>query len=146
MNQEHFRSLERMYLSAPTNEIYNPKIHIEEAAAEVTLEVGPHFHHAAGAVHGSHYFKALDDAAFFAVNSLVEDVFVVTVSFNIYLVRPMIEGTMTSVGKIVNASRNLWVAESTVVDDNGSLLGKGSGSFMRSRIVLADVATYGAGD
>jgi acyl-coenzyme A thioesterase PaaI-like protein len=37
----------------------------------------PH-HHSIHAVHGSVYFKALDDAAFFAVNSLVEDVFVLT--------------------------------------------------------------------
>ncbi len=146
MNEEHFRNLERMYLSAPTNDAYNPRILIEEAAAEITLEVGPHFHHAGGAVHGSHYFKALDDAAFFAVNSLVDDVFVLTVSFNIFLLRPVVEGTLTATGSVANASRNLWIAESTVVDDGGRLLARGSGSFMRSRIALADVATYGAGD
>ena len=70
MNQEHYRRLERMYLGAPTNEIYRPKIRISEGEAEISIEVGPHFHHAARSVHGSHYFKALDDAAFFAVNSL----------------------------------------------------------------------------
>ena len=37
--------------------------------------------HAAGAVHGSYYFKVLDDACYFAANSLVSDVFVLTVSF-----------------------------------------------------------------
>ena len=131
-----------MYLGSPTNTMYNPKISISEGAAEILLDVGPHFHHAAGAVHGSHYFKALDDAAFFAVNSLVEDVFVLTVSFNIYLLRPIVDGTMTSYGTIVNASRNLWVAESTVVDGQGRLIGRGSGSFMRSRLSLADATGY----
>jgi hypothetical protein len=39
----------------------------------VTGLVRPDFFHAAHAVHGSVYFKALDDAAFFAVASLVQE-------------------------------------------------------------------------
>ena len=142
MIEKHYRRLERMYLSSPTNTIYKPRIHIKEGAAEISLDVGPHFHHAAGSVHGSHYFKALDDAAFFAVNSLVDDVFVFTVSFNTFLVRPIVEGTMTSAGSVVNAGRSLWVAESTVKDDRGRVLGHGSGSFMKSRINLSDIPSY----
>jgi acyl-coenzyme A thioesterase PaaI-like protein len=42
---------------------------------------------------GSVYFKMLDDAAFFAVNSIVEDVFVYTVSLNVQLLRPVASGT-----------------------------------------------------
>ena len=108
-----------MYLSAPCNEVYKPRITIREGEAEVTIEAGPHLHHAGAAVHGSSYFKVMDDAAFFAVNSLVEDVFVLTVSFNIYLLRPVVDGTMSAAGKVVNASRNLWIAESTLVDVKG---------------------------
>ncbi len=142
MIEDHYRRLERMYLSSPANTVYNARIHVEEAAAEISLDVGLHLHHAAGSVHGSHYFKALDDAAFFAVNSLVDDVFVFTVSFNTYLVRPIVEGTMTSTGSVVNAGRSLWIAESTVTDDRGRLLGHGSGSFMKSRIALSDIPSY----
>ena len=36
-------------------------------------------------MHGSVYFKALDDAAYFAVSSLVTDYLLVTVSFNLHL-------------------------------------------------------------
>ena len=64
MNEEHFRRLERMYLSAKFNEIYKPELSITEGEAEVSFEAGPHLHHAGNAVHGSNYFKALDDAAF----------------------------------------------------------------------------------
>jgi uncharacterized protein (TIGR00369 family) len=142
MNDDHFRRLERMYLSAPCNEFYRPQITIHEGEAEVTIEAGPHLHHAARAVHGSSYFKLMDDAAFFAVNSLVEDVFVLTVSFNIYLLRPVVEGTMSAAGKVVNASRNLWVAESYLVDGDGRALGRGSGSFMRSKSALADAMGF----
>lgn len=142
MSEEHFRRLERMYLSAPVNEIYKPQITIGKGKAEVSFEVGPHLHHAAHFVHGANYFKALDDAAFFAVNSLVDDVFVLTVNFNIHLLRPISDGTMRATGKVVNASRNLWVADSVLEDDRGRLLGRGSGSFMRSTMALGDAIGY----
>jgi acyl-coenzyme A thioesterase PaaI-like protein len=64
------------------------------------------------------------------------------VSFNIYLLRPIAGGTMSATGKVVNASRNLWVAESTLVDGDGRTLGRGSGSFMRSRSALVDAMGY----
>jgi len=142
MNDDHFRRLERMYLAAPCNGVYRPRISIRDGEAEVTIEIGPHLHHAARAVHGSSYFKVMDDAAFFAVNSLIEDVFVLTVSFNIYLLRPISEGTMSATGRVVNESRNLWIAESTLVDGDGRTLGRGSGSFMRSKIALADAMGF----
>jgi acyl-coenzyme A thioesterase PaaI-like protein len=68
------------------------------------IPVRPEFFHAAHAVHGSVYFKALDDAAFFAVNSLVTDVFVLTASYNLYLTRPVTEGALRAVGRVVHRS------------------------------------------
>jgi uncharacterized protein (TIGR00369 family) len=143
MDQEHFRRLERMYLSAPCNEAYRPRISIGNGEAEVAISVGPHLHHAAGAVHGSVYFKIMDDAAFFAVNSLIDDVFALTVSFTVYLLRPVNDGEMIATGKVVNAGRSLWVAESSIEDGRGRVLGRGSGSFMRSRSLLCDAMGYG---
>jgi acyl-coenzyme A thioesterase PaaI-like protein len=67
---EHYKSLKKMYLSAPVNKIYNPKIQVDNGTAEIEIEVNEKYFHSAGAVHGSVYFKMLDDAAFFAVSSL----------------------------------------------------------------------------
>jgi uncharacterized protein (TIGR00369 family) len=145
MNSDHFRRLERMYLSAPFNDIFRPQLTISEGEAEVSFDAGPHLHHAGNAVHGSNYFKALDDAAFFAVNSLVEDVFVLTVTFNIQLLRPIGEGRMIARGKVVNAGRTVWIADSALVDDTGRPLGRGTGTFMRSKIALIDIASYAEG-
>ena len=142
MSEEHFRRLERMYLSAEFNELFKPDLTIREGEAEVSFDAGPHLHHAGNAVHGSNYFKALDDAAFFAVNSLVEDVFVLTVTFNIQLLRPISEGRMIAKGRVVNAGRTVWVADAHLVDEEGRLLGRGTGTFMRSKIALSDIATY----
>ncbi len=140
---EHHRKLERMYLTAaPVNEYYAPVMRVGEGEAEVSIEVRPDFFHAADAVHGSVYFKLLDDAAYFAVSSLVDDVFVLTVSFNVYLLRPVSEGTMTARGRVVHRSRRLFVAEAEVCDAEGRVIGRGSGSFMRSELRLGAEMGY----
>lgn len=137
---EHYRRLERMYLRAPINDFYKPTLRISEGEAVVEVEVDPSFFHAAEAVHGSVYFKMLDDAAFFAANSLVEDVFVLTASFTMYLTRPVTEGAITSTGTVVSKSRRLLLAEAQLVDARGREIARGSGSFMKSSIPLtADI-------
>jgi acyl-coenzyme A thioesterase PaaI-like protein len=98
-DEEHFRKLERMYHGAPVNRYYQPTIRIASGSAELDLPVKLDFFHAAHAVHGSVYFEALDDAAFFAVSSLVTDVFVLTASYNIYLTRPVTQGILRASGR-----------------------------------------------
>ena len=140
--EEHYRKLERMYASAPVNRYYAPTMRVSEGCAEVTIAVRPDLFHAAGAVHGVAYFKMLDDAAFFAVNSLVDDVFVLTVSFNVYMTRPISEGEMKATGRVVHRSRRLFVAESRLVDSGGREIGRGSGTFMRGSIPLSPQIGY----
>lgn len=140
-NEGHFRKLERMYLSAPINEYYSPGVEISQGQAVIQTEVKPEFFHAAGSLHGSVYFKLLDDAAFFAVNSLVKDFFVLTVSFNIYLTRPVTKGILIAQGQVVSRSVNYYVAES-VLTVNDKDVARGSGSFLRSRVELASVESY----
>ena len=45
--------------------------------------------HAADAAHGTVYFKMMDDAAFYACNSLVTDRFLLTTAFNLLFTRPL---------------------------------------------------------
>lgn len=141
-SEAHFRALERMYLGAPNNDYYKPEITIGEGTAEIRIEVDSKFFHAAGAVHGSVYFKAMDDAAFFAANSVVEGVFVLTTSFNIHLLRPVTQGTLIATGTLVSATTSLLIADAELRDDRDRLVGRGTGSFMKSRMLLADVPGY----
>ena len=97
-------------------------------------------YHAARAVHGTIYFRALDEAAFFAANSRVPDVLVLTVSFLVHFTAPVSEGELLALGRVVHESGRLLVAESELMDNAGRLLAKGSGTFIRSRILLtADI-------
>jgi uncharacterized protein (TIGR00369 family) len=131
-----------MYLSAPINRSFAPTIQISEGHAVVTIPVHEGLFHAAGAVHGAVYFKLLDDAAFFASNSLVDDVFLLTVSFNIYFTRPVSAGEMRATGRVVHHSRRLLIAEAELEDADGRAIGRGSGSFVPSGQVLTSVPGY----
>lgn len=139
---DHYRKLERLYARAPINDFFRPALTVTDGEAEVVAEADPRFFHAAGAVHGSVYFKMLDDAAFFAANSLVPDVFVLTASFNTYLMRPVSAGSLTARGRCVSRSRRLILAESVLVDASGREIARGSGSFMKSQIALTPDIGY----
>ncbi len=131
-----------MYAPAPINRYFAPLLRVSHGRAEVTITVRPDFFHAAHALHGSVYFKALDDAAFFAANSVVRNVFVLTVSFSVVLLRPVTEGVITASGRLVHRSRNLLVVEAELTDDNQRPLARGTGTFMRSNIRLGPEVGY----
>ena len=142
MKKEHYSKLERMYISAPVNKFYNPAVKITKSCAEIIVKIRPEFFHAANAVHGSVYFKLLDDAAFFAVNSLVEDVFVLTVSFNLHFLRPVSSGEIKAAGRAVHSGRRMFLAESVLYDSEGREIARGSGSFMKSKMPLTAEIGY----
>jgi uncharacterized protein (TIGR00369 family) len=144
MNKSHFEKLKTMYLQANLNTmIYETTTcDISNGHSEIGLEISEKYFHALGAIHGSVYFKLLDDAAFFAVNSIVEDVFVLTTSFNINLIRPANTGKITAIGNIKYKSRDLFVAESILYTEDGKEIAFGTGNFVKSKILLSEDIGY----
>ncbi len=140
--EKHYKGLENMYLGAPINQFYMPRLKIYEGGSEIEIELSEKFHHAANAVHGSVYFKMLDDSAFFAANSLEFDVFVLTTSFTTYLTRPVSKGKMRAIGKVVNLNKSQFIAESVVYDAEDREIGRGNGIFVRSKQLLSNTAGY----
>ncbi len=139
----HFVALENLYLAAPVSDLYHPSVEISDSEATIEIEVTKQFFHSAGALHGSVYFKLLDDAAFFAANSLERDVFVLTTSFTTYLTRPVSSGSIRSVGRVVNRNRSQFIAEAVLSDSDGNEIGRGNGIFVRSKILLSETPGYG---
>jgi len=137
----HYETLERMYVNAPINGFFRPTIHIKEGESEVRMTVRPDMHHAANATHGAVYFKMLDDAAFFAAQSLVTEQFVLTVSFTVYLLAPVMDGEMIATGRVVHRSKRLFVAESTI-EVAGAVVARGNGTLMRSSVRLEESIGY----
>lgn len=144
MTLEHYKKLEKLYLESNVNKIAYPSISIkvEEKKATLHYETDSDYFHALNALHGSVYFKLLDDAAFFAANSIVMDAFLLTSSFNIHFLRPITQGKLTAIGKLKSKSRNIFIAEASLFNENGKEVGCGTGTFARSRILLGPEMGY----
>lgn len=141
--EQHYRNLESMYQAAPVNAFYLPEMLVDHGIATIEIPLKEAFTHSAGGVHGSVYFKMLDDAAFFAANSLETEVFVLTSSFTTYMTRPVPGvGRMKSVGKVVNQTKTQFIAESIVYDEQDREIGRGNGIFVRGRTLLTQAKGY----
>jgi uncharacterized protein (TIGR00369 family) len=130
-DKAHFQKLEEIYAAAPCNDYFAPKLKVSEGSAQVTITIRPDFLHAGGVAHGSVYFKAMDDAAAFAVGSLLPDMRILTSSFTIYFMRPVAGGHIKATGRVVHQSKRQFIAEAEVVDADGRSVARGSGIFMR---------------
>ena len=141
--EAHFRALESLYAAAPINRLFPSRLEIAaEGFARITFDVDEAVHHAAGAVHGTAYFKMLDDAAFYAANSLVSDRFLLTTAFNLLFTRPIVKGPVIAEGRWISGTRRVLVADARLIGPDGEEAARGTGTFMRSRIPLSSLDGY----
>jgi uncharacterized protein (TIGR00369 family) len=141
----HWHALERLYASAPINGLFQSRLSIlAEGRSRIDFDVTAETFHAAGAAHGTIYFKMLDDAAFYAANSLVSDRFLLTTAFNLHFTKPIRTGEVIAEGRWISGRRRVFVAEAHLTDAVGDEIGRGTGTFMRSHIALASLAGYRA--
>ena len=140
----HFRALESLYAAAPINDLFVSRLEIPEAGvARISFVIDPRHFHAGGAAHGTSYFKMLDDAAFYACNSLVTDRFLLTTAFNLLFTRPLRAGPVVAEGRWISGQRRVFVGEARLIDADGDESARGTGTFMRSSIPLAGLPGYG---
>ncbi|MHA6721590.1 PaaI family thioesterase [Sphingomonas sp. RS2018] len=141
--EAHFRALESLYAAAPINAMFDSRLTIASAGtARIDFVIDERHFHAAGAAHGTSYFKMMDDAAFYAANSLVTDRFLLTTAFNLFFTRPLGPGPVVAEGRWISGQRRVFVAEARIVDASGEEAARGTGTFMRSRIGLAGLPGY----
>lgn len=140
----HYRALESLYASAPINTLFPSRLTIpSRGTARIEFDVDERVFHAAGAAHGTIYFKMLDDAAFYAANSLVSDRFLLTTGFNLHFTAPVWGGKVIAQGRWVSGKRRVFVAEANLINEDGEEIGRGTGTFMRSGIALSSLPGYG---
>lgn len=139
----HCRGLEQLYASAPINGLFRSSLELPEPGlSKICFDVKSDHYHGAGAAHGTLYFKMLDDAAFYAANSLVSDRFLLTTAFNLHFTKPMREGPAVAEGFWVSGKRRVFVAEARILDADGEECARGTGTFMRSHIALSGLEGY----
>lgn len=143
--EAHLRALESLYNSAPINRLFESALVLPEAGKSIIrFNVSADTFHAAGAAHGTLYFKMLDDAAFYAANGLVSDRFLLTTAFNLHFTKPMRDGQARAEGRWISGKRRVFVAEARIVDADGEECARGTGTFMRSHIALSGLDGYQA--
>ncbi|QDX27112.1 PaaI family thioesterase [Sphingomonas suaedae] len=143
--EAHYRALESLYAAAPINQLFESRLEIPEPGhARIRFTIDARHFHAGGAAHGTSYFKMLDDAAFYAANSLVTDRFLLTTAFNLLFTKPLGPGPVVAEGRWVSGQRRVFVAEARLIDASGEEAARGTGTFMKSRIPLAGLPGYRA--
>ena len=138
----HCKKLESMYLAAPCNEYYEPGIRVSEGEAEIVIPVQDKFLDAAGSVHGSVFYRAMNDAALFAVNSVVPKELVLGTDFNIQLTGSIAEGKLVARGRVIGTAEDHCLAEAVVLDSEGEELGRGTGIFVKTEVPLSSEMGY----
>jgi uncharacterized protein (TIGR00369 family) len=141
--EAHFRRLEALYRSAPVNHQFESAIEIVSPGhARIRFKVEASSFHAANAAHGTLYFKMLDDAAFYAANSLISDRFLLTTAFNLHFTRPMREGEAIAEGRWISGRRRVMIADAHIVGPDGEEAARGTGTFLKSHIPLSSLPGY----
>jgi acyl-coenzyme A thioesterase PaaI-like protein len=137
LHKAHYSKLENMYLSAPHNRYYDPAIKISGDVTEILVCIKDEFCFAGGSVADSVYFKAMNDAAFLAANSVIDDVLVLTVHFDTYLTRAIHASEIIARGRFVGVSGDNYLAESVLTDSEGTEIGRGHGVYAKSQLGLS---------
>jgi uncharacterized protein (TIGR00369 family) len=126
-----FQHLETMYLNAPFQKLYpGTTIQIAAGRAEISLDINNRYHHAAQAMHGSVYFRLLDDACYFAALSADPTYFLLTKTFEINFIRPFKKGKVFATGLLMGRTLEGYRAKGELKDNRGKLLAKGEGLFL----------------
>ena len=142
LQEAHCAKLEGMYLSSPSSRYYDPGIKVSPGTAEVVIPVQKKFRQPGGSVHTSVYFKALEDAAFYAVSSMIGDALVSAVGFNIYLTRAVEKGELIAKGRFTSVSGDHFLADAVLTDSEGQEIGRGTGAFVKSDTDLSSSIGY----
>ena len=114
----HFRALESLYRARADQRacsIRRSRSPSRASPGSASRSSEPAYH-AAGAAHGTLYFKMMDDAAFYACNSLVSDRFLLTTAFNLVFTRPLRAGPVIAEGRWVSGRRRVFVGEARLID------------------------------
>ncbi len=105
----------------------------EAEPGRVVLELvaGPQHRHEGGVVQGGVITQIADAAMGMSLGTLQEDgLWNTTIELKINFLRPVIEGRLRAVGKVIEMKQTLFFSEADVVDDRGRLIARASSTCM----------------
>lgn len=103
----------------------------EPGRVVVELEAGPQHRQGAGVVQGGVITQIADAAMGMSLATLQEDrVWNTTIELKINFLRPVVEGTVRAVGRVVEIKQSLLFGEADVFDSHGRLVATASSTCM----------------
>jgi uncharacterized protein (TIGR00369 family) len=95
------------------------------------LETGPQHRHGGGVVQGGVITQIADAAMGMSLGTLQEDgLWNTTIELKINFLRPVIEGRLRAVGRVIEMKQSLFFSEADVIDDRGRLIARASSTCM----------------
>lgn len=102
-----------------------------DGEATWTMDAGPHHANPMGTMHGGVLCDIGDAALSTAYMSTLEaDESFTTVDLSVHFLRPVRSGRLDAVGRVVHRGRRIGMAESEVINEDGELVAKLSGTCM----------------
>tara|TARA_B100000131_G_C18118881_1_gene612164 strand:+ start:2573 stop:2998 length:426 start_codon:yes stop_codon:yes gene_type:complete len=139
--KEHYSKLEYMFCHSPINKTLNAEIKINQGTSEIIFTATKSMHNEIKDIHNAYISMTLESAAFFAANSLIEDVLVFTKSFEINYLKTTQSKKLKASAKFVEKSMGNYfiIVELT---ENKNLIARGKGVFRRSKTLLENIKNY----
>jgi uncharacterized protein (TIGR00369 family) len=97
----------------------------------IELEAGPQHRHGGGVVQGGVITQIADAAMGMSLATLQEDGnWNTTIELKINFLRPVVQGTLRAVGRVIDMRQSLLFGEADVVDEQGRLVARASSTCM----------------
>ena len=97
----------------------------EPGRVVLELETGPQHRHGGGVVQGGVITQIADAAMGMSLGTLQEDgLWNTTIELKINFLRPVIEGRLRAVGRVIEMKQTLYFSEADVVDEKGRLIAR----------------------
>jgi uncharacterized protein (TIGR00369 family) len=103
----------------------------EPGRVVVELPVGPQHRHGEGVVQGGVITQIADAAMGITLATLQEDgMWNTTIELKINFLRPVIEGNLRAIGRVVEMKQTLFFSEADVIDEKGRIVARASSTCM----------------
>lgn len=103
----------------------------EPGRVVLELPVGPQHRHGEGVVQGGVITQIADAAMGITLATLQEDgMWNTTIELKINFLRPVIEGRLRAIGRVVEMKQTLLFSEADVIDEKGRLVARASSTCM----------------
>jgi uncharacterized protein (TIGR00369 family) len=106
-------------------------VEAEPGRVVIELPVGRQHRHGGGVVQGGVITQIADAAMGISLGTLQEDgMWNTTVELKINFLRPVIEGRLRAIGRVIEMKQTLFFSEADVIDERGRLVARASSTCM----------------